>query len=83
MKILALALLLLAGCRPYYIIPAETGIPGECWVTERTDTGFSCVDRYRRTWYCRWTPESKELDGRCSPAKPLSAGKDARKGDAR
>lgn len=66
--LLALAALL-AGCMPmpYYIVGYRTGIPVACWVTERTDTGFVCVDRYKQTWSCRWTPASKELDGECSP----------------
>jgi len=64
--LLALAALL-AGCQPYYIVDYNTGIPTECRVTERTTTGFICIDKWKRFWSCRWTPASKELDGQCSP----------------
>jgi hypothetical protein len=58
---------LLAGCGPYYLVGAKTGVPVACRVTERTDTGFTCIDDYRQWWTCRWTPKSPDLDGVCSP----------------
>jgi hypothetical protein len=66
-----LVALLLSGCQPYYLVGAKTGIPVACRVTERTASGFTCIDTYRQWWSCRWTPEDKEMDGQCSELKPM------------